>query len=556
MQIHELNNFAGTLGAGAYLAVDDGNDTGKLSTQQLLAATEARIDNIIAGPAPSAEEIVDARYGADGETYPSLGDAIRDQVTDLKDDLSYTEDLFLDEVSFTYDTYDGYYLNNVGYVSQDNSTHTSNFVEIPSDAKRIYFRNVTPENSFWCFGFYTNNTTPNPTTWIKNYSYNSLNVSDSYVEIPIGAKYFLYSYLASDKAGEVFFAKDSFIENIEPSQTTFFENKNLFDIMADNLIGSYYNDSNVLTTGASYGQTDFIAVEEAERYTSAETGYFVNLYDSSKGFVSSFPSTTYNSQKYVEIPSGVAYARFMFTLADIGSFYVKCISKDVAVIKSEYLPNMNESEDTNPYKDLQGVAFGTSLTYKAQTTGGYLQYLPTLSGITFDNQGVGSSAILNPSGSLNMLEKIKGYASYASKDIVTIEGFVNDWYGQKPLGTYTDTSEDTVCGCLRSAINYVFSQNANVTLFIILDHYGRNYGGANESSTAVRNGKTQYEYYEEMAKVCESLGVKVIKLYAISEMSENTPQYYLDDIHPNALGAKQTASVIWSVMKQYTPNQK
>lgn len=84
MQIHELNNFTGTLGSGAYLAIDDGNDTGKISSQGLLAATEARIDNIIAGPAPSAEEIVDARLGDDGVTYPSLGDAIRDQVGDLK----------------------------------------------------------------------------------------------------------------------------------------------------------------------------------------------------------------------------------------------------------------------------------------------------------------------------------------------------------------------------------------------------------------------------------------------------------------------------------------
>lgn len=88
MQIHELNNFTGTLGSGAYLAVDDGNDTGKLSTQQLLAATEARIDNIIAGPAPSAQEVTDARLGADGVVYPSLGDAIRDQVTDLKSDIN------------------------------------------------------------------------------------------------------------------------------------------------------------------------------------------------------------------------------------------------------------------------------------------------------------------------------------------------------------------------------------------------------------------------------------------------------------------------------------
>lgn len=90
MQIHELNNFTGTLGSGAYLAIDDGNDTGKISSQGLLAATEARIDNIIAGPAPSAEEIVDARLGDDGVTYPSLGDAIRDQFSDVKSDINDT----------------------------------------------------------------------------------------------------------------------------------------------------------------------------------------------------------------------------------------------------------------------------------------------------------------------------------------------------------------------------------------------------------------------------------------------------------------------------------
>lgn len=86
MQIHELNNFTGTLGSGAYLAIDDGTDTGKISSQGLLAATEARIDNIIAGPAPSAQEVTDARIGADGVVYASLGDAIRDQITNLGSD--------------------------------------------------------------------------------------------------------------------------------------------------------------------------------------------------------------------------------------------------------------------------------------------------------------------------------------------------------------------------------------------------------------------------------------------------------------------------------------
>lgn len=99
MQIHELNNYKGTLDSSAYLAVDNGSDTGKVSTTELLAEANAavsqldtflngRIDNIIAGgEAPSASEIVDARYGADGVTYPSLGAAIRDQVADVKSDL-------------------------------------------------------------------------------------------------------------------------------------------------------------------------------------------------------------------------------------------------------------------------------------------------------------------------------------------------------------------------------------------------------------------------------------------------------------------------------------
>ena len=96
MQIHELNNYTGDLDSGAYVAVDNGNDTGKVSAQKLLKAVNdditeldnelnARIDNIIAGgDAPSAAEVTDARQGIRGATYPSLGDAVRGQASDLE----------------------------------------------------------------------------------------------------------------------------------------------------------------------------------------------------------------------------------------------------------------------------------------------------------------------------------------------------------------------------------------------------------------------------------------------------------------------------------------
>ena len=224
-----------------------------------------------------------------------------------------------------------------------------------------------------------------------------------------------------------------------------------------------------------------------------------------------------------------------------------------AFITQSMLDNLGV--EGNPWDQLTGVAFGTSLTYRAITNYGFLSYLSELSGITFDNQGVGSATILGDGGSLDMLAKIKAYTGYSGKRVALLEGFVNDWYGNNMLGTWEDTGETTVCGCVRSAINYMLSQNANLTVFLILDHVGRNHSGLDCSSTATRGaGITQYEYYSEIEKVANSLGIPVIKEYAGSQISENTPQYLADNIHCTALGAKQSGKFIWSKMRAYYPN--
>lgn len=92
MQIHELNTFSGTPGASDYLATDNGADTSKIAIKTITDPLNARIDNIIAGPASSAEEVIDARLGADGTTYPNIGDAIRGQASALKKGLGYADD--------------------------------------------------------------------------------------------------------------------------------------------------------------------------------------------------------------------------------------------------------------------------------------------------------------------------------------------------------------------------------------------------------------------------------------------------------------------------------
>ena len=222
MQIHELNNFTGTLGAGAYLAVDDGNDTGKLSTQQLLAATEARIDNIIAGPAPSAEEIVDARYGADGVTYPSLGDAIRDQVTDLKDDK-------VEKTVVSFNKFDstkiaqGYvsYLN--GNVTDNAGYYTSDYIPVNS-GERYKIENTGNQQC----ALYDSSK-----TYTTGYSTaNEFNITD----IPSGSAYVRFCFATSYLSSVRFYRNDEYVPLHFWDSQTAFKRENVADKLKDDVV--------------------------------------------------------------------------------------------------------------------------------------------------------------------------------------------------------------------------------------------------------------------------------------------------------------------------------
>jgi hypothetical protein len=255
-------------------------------------------------------------------------------------------------------------------------------------------------------------------------------------------------------------------------------------------------------------------------------------YDENKTLIGNTPAADVDNNGTCKAISGTKYGRWITTVANYATW---------KVAKGKYLNN-------------SGIAFGTSLTYRAQTTGGYLQYLPDLIGAPIDNHGIGNATILTSETTpqLNILSEIKSYTDYTKKNFCIIEGFVNDWVQHADkLGIYTDTTETTVCGCVRSAINYILTQNPDINILLILDHVGT---GVN-ASTYKFNNLTQFEFYNEIAKVAESMSVPVCKGYEISQMNEYSADYFIDNIHPTAKGASHFAYVINDNYKNITIKQ-
>lgn len=319
---------------------------------------------------------------------------------------------------------------------------------------------------------------------------------------------------------------------------------NLFDIDEDTLFGIVVSDATHLSTTPTLGMTGYIPVTAGKYYQTPTTNVYCIWYDSTKTYLSRTERPT--TSGYLA-PSGANYGRFIFAIADLSSFYIKEYG-------TEYPKVINGADVYNEtqYQYKVGVAFGTSLTERGKPgfSGGYTRYLQAIGNMGIENQGNSSGTILADGTHPDILNTIKTYGNYADKDFVLIEGFTNDWYyNGASLGNYLDDTETTVCGCVRSALTHIMGNAPNATVIFILDNYGRNFDGVDGSSTAVRNGLTQYQFYETLSKVAESLSVPVIKLYAISGVNEYTPDYLLDNIHPTLKGAEQVANSIWSVMK-------
>lgn len=511
------------------------------------ASLQSQIDQLVApsGEAPSAAEVLNARIGADGVTYPTLGDMIRTNDTELKSHLNAISPYSPYLVNYLYK------LNT--YIDANAAEATLNgydLFKIPVNKGDVVFLyQVGGTTSFWqnladiAFLRFLNSN--NTYTLITTTQYASWKTTDKYalVQIPDGVTHLMVSANTNYKQF-VRVAVNNLLTEVNGDVVSLF--RTVQKITSDNTFKT-----------VAYKQTN-------GNFANLSGSYFSNTFRIHKGDVLKFSglvgaltvygafTTDDNVVTHITTPTFIAPSDGMVNIMAHPDYPQTQTLFPADSIKLDFSNILNVPDGINAYDDLTGVAFGTSLTYRSQTTGGFLSYLETLSGISFDNQGLGSSTILAHEGSPQMLPVIQNYSGWTGKRVCLLEGFCNDWYYNGGLlGTWKDTGTATVCGCVRTAITHILTQNPNLTVFLILDHFGK---GITAPSAVNSENETQFEWYEELAKLGRSMGIRVIREYELSEISNLTPQFLLDNIHLNALGAEQSARAIWSGMKGTYPN--
>lgn len=274
------------------------------TTNSQIATLNTRIDNIVApsGGAPSAEEVVDARLGADGVTYNSLGIAIRTQFSDLKSALNDTQTLTI--------------LNNeIGqagkYVVVDNTVadNPNYSISSPVFVKKGYqvvFIGAGAGISVSMISKYANgqytSLVRSTDANVNKYTYTA--VDDLYVA-------FSFNHTKTHRAYIVLPVADTFVYDVSGG--------NYFDAGLATL-GVYISNSGREVSNSGFMVSDFIPVNvnDVIRVTknAALVGQTIQGFDSSKQFYAHVSETDNTTFMQGTIQSGVSYIRVNFGVND------------------------------------------------------------------------------------------------------------------------------------------------------------------------------------------------------------------------------------------------
>lgn len=177
---------------------------------------------------------------------------------------------------------------------------------------------------------------------------------------------------------------------------------------------------------------------------------------------------------------------------------------------------------TNPYPTVVGRNLDFDVTYGAQTGCGWVQ----------------------PSGDKTAVTIVDSF-DCSNYNLATLAFGTNDWYGNIPIGTISDTGTDTIIGAMKHCIEKILTDNPSICLIIITPINAKNLRTA-DNVTHINAGNYRYDtentinvtlkqICEAEKEVAEYYGIPCIdnsKGSIVNRVNITNASIFIDSLHP------------------------
>jgi lysophospholipase L1-like esterase len=473
---------------------------GRVSTNETnIAAANSRIDEIVAIPPGSTEgntELIDIRTGADGKKYPTAGDAVRQQVTDLKSDLSA---LIVEKEITIGDWVDNAYIDyKTGNNKSQNGYARTNHINI-TGTKKVIINSSVIESDDAGLAFYAN------TNFISGVKLKATGIME--INVPDNATSVRFSCLISKRDTAYLAEKASVIDDVKNDvEKNSNEIENIYAELDDcvkntikltkfdvegyiRITGELRKDSGWSATLAI--PTDGNAYIDFSLYQLDGTVAMIAFYDSSYNLISVI--TNVGTDKTVvtgraNVPTDAKYFRATMRNASEGQYVkyksdTKKLSEDVEAIKkqlsekNEYVIVDNIAKPMN-FANSNIIGFGDSIMYGYRSLDTsdvsehpWREIFKEKSGASnFTNRSVGGAGYARQYNSILM--QLEGQ-TLSTRDFIFVAAGTNDYhYG---------VSESEFLTGIENTFAFIDSNKGENTKVIIITPINRSQPSANDN---------------------------------------------------------------------------